>query len=189
MGYHDAYAATWQKVFSQLGWKPTDQRTAIEVGSYAGSSASWIAHNLLRGAGSRLFCIDPWPGMAEQRASFFRNLKTFPDPSIVTVLEEYSRPALIRLASEGVEADLVYIDGSHKASDVLSDLVISFGLLKVGGILICDDYLWADPRHDGGNILNRPKMAIDAFTTIYAEKFTWAMNVPNWQTILLKRAD
>ena len=36
--------------------------------------------------------------------------------------------------------DLIYIDASHYAPDVLSDAVLAFKLLKPGGILIFDDY-------------------------------------------------
>jgi hypothetical protein len=33
-------------------------------------------------------------------------------------------------------------DGSHRARDVLEDAVLSWPLLKVGGIMLFDDYLW-----------------------------------------------
>jgi len=189
MGYHDHYAATWRKVFSRFGWDGSEPRIAVEIGSYEGSSAVWIAQNLLTAPGSRLYCIDHWRGLEEERARFTRNIATLPDPDLVTVLDSTSREALVRLEAGGLKADFVYVDGSHAAPDVLSDLVLGFGLLKVGGVLICDDYLWADARFDGGSLLGRPKLAIDAFTTIYADKIKWAANVSNLQAILQKRAD
>ena len=39
--------------------------------------------------------------------------------------------------------DLIYIDGSHTAADVLTDAVLAFQLLRVGGVMIFDDYLWS----------------------------------------------
>ena len=39
--------------------------------------------------------------------------------------------------------DLIYIDGSHFFNDVLIDAIKSFELLKKGGIIIFDDFLWA----------------------------------------------
>lgn len=51
---------------------------------------------------------------------------------------------LARLIAGGFRQrfDLVYIDGSHYSHDVLSDAVLSFPLLKVGGHMLFDDYLW-----------------------------------------------
>ena len=65
--------------------------------------------------------------------------------------------------------DFIYIDGSHQAADVLSDAVNAFKLLRPGGIMCFDDYLWhwADRPY---NPLDTPKAAIDAFTMIYAQK-------------------
>ena len=38
--------------------------------------------------------------------------------------------------------DFIYVDGSHQAHDVLCDAILSFKLLRVGGIVCFDDYLW-----------------------------------------------
>ncbi len=55
--------------------------------------------------------------------------------------------------------DFVSIDGSHDAADVLSDAVLSWPLVKPGGLVCFDDYEWwidAAPERS-------PKLAIDAF--------------------------
>jgi hypothetical protein len=39
--------------------------------------------------------------------------------------------------------DFIYVDGAHYCDDVLVDALKSFDLLKVGGIIIFDDYLWS----------------------------------------------
>ena len=36
--------------------------------------------------------------------------------------------------------DIVYVDASHRAPQVLEDLILVHRLLKVGGLLILDDY-------------------------------------------------
>lgn len=59
--------------------------------------------------------------------------------------------------------DFAYCDGQHDAKSVLRDSVILWDMLKVGGILIWDDYflgLKPDP-------LDRPAPAIDAFLNLY----------------------
>ena len=44
------------------------------------------------------------------------------------------------------------------ASDVLSDAILSFELLKINGIIGFDDYLWKLPNSN--NLLTNPKIAI-----------------------------
>jgi predicted O-methyltransferase YrrM len=81
--------------------------------------------------------------------------------------------------------DLIYIDGSHQAPDVLSDATLSFPLLKVGGIMIFDDYLWRGrlPRNENG-----PKFAIDAFLNIYFLKMQTVLSL-NSQVVAKKISD
>ena len=47
---------------------------------------------------------------------------------------------------------------------------MSFNALKVGGLVICDDYLWSMEKAGSEDVLNSPKIAIDAFTTIFRRK-------------------
>tara|TARA_R110002110_G_scaffold119309_2_gene293735 strand:+ start:19812 stop:20003 length:192 start_codon:yes stop_codon:yes gene_type:complete len=37
---------------------------------------------------------------------------------------------------------LTYVNGSHHKNDVIIDAVKCFEMLKVGGIMIFDDYFW-----------------------------------------------
>ena len=62
--------------------------------------------------------------------------------------------------------DFIYIDGSHIAKDVLTDACMAWPLLTPNGVMVFDDYLWGNPR----DVLHRPKAAIDAFTTLFAEE-------------------
>ena len=79
--------------------------------------------------------------------------------------------ALSRLIADDTgEFDLIYIDGSHQASDVLVDAIMSFELLKLGGVMIFDDYIWNEANLKAIDLLRSPKIAIDAFTTIFARK-------------------
>ena len=105
--------------------------------------------------------------MGQVRERFSRNVSKCGRVDSVRVLEERSDEGLLRLLQEKQEPfDFIYVDGSHMAFDVLGDLVLSFKMLKIGGLCICDDYLWegqSDPRHT-------PKMAIDSFTSIFSEQ-------------------
>ena len=94
----------------------------------------------------------------------------------------------MKLLVERVCADFVYIDGSHKAADVLADLVISFELTKVGGVVICDDYVWRGESIEEVDILNNPKLAIDSFTNIYRNKLALIVDVPLRQFGFVRRS-
>ena len=62
-----------------------------------------------------------------------------------------------------IKFDFIYIDGSHKACDVLADAVLSWNLLKADGIMILDDYEWDYFEEE----YNNPRIAIDSFLKSY----------------------
>lgn len=191
--YHQAYEAAWRHFFFERAAFDTNRAwTFVEVGSYEGSSAWWIMQNLLLSPQSRLYCIDAWPdgqGGDERYQLFLRNIGELPNRAQIEVLRDWSQNALRALLARGVRADLLYVDGGHDAPTVLRDLVTGFDLVKPGGVIICDDYLWDDPRWGGNRTLGRPKIALDAFTTIYADKMKIVRGMPNTQVFIQKTAD
>jgi predicted O-methyltransferase YrrM len=191
--YHRTYENAWRHLFFERAkWDPQHPRTFVEIGGYEGSSAWWIMQNLLRSAESRLYCIDAWPDGDDgdgRHALFLKNIDELPSRAQIEVIRDWSQTALRQLLSRGVQADVLYIDGGHEAPTVLRDLVTGFDLVKKGGIVICDDYLWDDPRFGGNHTLGRPKIALDAFTTIYADKLKIVRGMPNTQVFFQKVAD
>jgi predicted O-methyltransferase YrrM len=85
--------------------------------------------------------------------------------------------------------DLIYIDGSHQAPDVLTDAVMSFQLLKVGGVMIFDDYLWSMDKPGFQDVLKMPKPAIDAFINIFQRKMSVFFGAPIGQLYTRKNSD
>ena len=190
--YHAPYIPAWRALlFERAKWDPKTPRTVVEVGSYEGSSAHWLMTELLQSPDSRLHCIDAWPNAdGEARYQLFlKNIDELPGRAQIEVIRDWSQNGLRRLIQGGVKADLLYIDGGHDAPTVLRDLVTGFDLVKVGGLVICDDYLWDDPRFGGNRTLGRPKIALDAFTTIYADKLRMVRGLPNIQVYFQKIAD
>jgi predicted O-methyltransferase YrrM len=61
--------------------------------------------------------------------------------------------------------DFVYIDGSHLARCCLEDSVLVWQLVRPGGIVIWDDYIWRPPP---GRTSPTCKVAINAFLECYA---------------------
>ena len=60
----------------------------------------------------------------------------------VRVIRGDSQTSLAGLIVEGRVYDIAYVDGSHLPHDALSDVVLSWRLLKEGGLLIVDDFDW-----------------------------------------------
>ena len=145
----------------------------LEIGSFEGRSTCWLLDHILTGPESTVTCVDTWEGSMEhqpgQKASiwetFSRNLSTYP-PERVQVRRGRSSERLRELPFGSM--DFVYVDGSHTSRDVLSDAVLSFDLLKVGGVMAFDDYLWQG--YPNQPLLN-PKTGIDAFLVCYQGRY------------------
>ena len=188
---------SWQKLFSDLKWDSLLPKTVVEVGSFEGRSTIWILSNLLHHPSSRLYCVDTFQAEIEGRKQdvgglferFSANIRESPERNKVTVVRGESLELLNRLIAKKITTDFVYIDGSHLAPDVLQDLVLSFRVLKVGGLVICDDYLWSMERPGAEDVLNSPKIAIDAFTTVYRRKLTIVPKQSLYQLAFIKTAE
>lgn len=170
--------AVWQQLVPLLPERSESGRLFVEIGSFEGRSAVWIANNMMQD-GDHLHCIDTWQGgeehsaedMAAVEARFDKNLSLLSAKFPAREFSKIKKPSLFALASEiftGGEADtdFLYVDGSHRAKDVLTDACLAWPLLKKGGILVFDDYMWGEPR----DLLHRPKLAIDAFVNIFSEE-------------------
>jgi hypothetical protein len=156
----------------------------LEIGAYEGRSAIWMLENILTDASSRLTAVDVFYGDYEAR--YRRNIERTGAADRVTTLKGASQVEARKLALESF--DLIYIDGSHAAPDVLEDAVLCWRLLKPRGLMIFDDYRWVGALgagHSGDSPSDFPKPAIDAFTRCFAGKFDTVHNA--YQLILRKR--
>lgn len=177
----------------------------LEVGAFEGRSLLlYSALASIHAPGQKLLAtsIDSWEGGDEHREAGMPMSdieKTFDHVAelsrdltdqMITLekIRSFSREGLHSIASRSEYYDLILIDASHKASDVLGDLVNAWPLLREGGIMILDDYTWL-PRHhtaNNGIFLHAPKMAIDAFCGCYADEVTIISNLPLLQLYLAK---
>jgi predicted O-methyltransferase YrrM len=187
----------WETLFfGELAWDPEGPRHVVEIGSFEGRSTLWFLDHLLRHMDSRITCIDTFAGGAEHTAAqtgalyerFLANLEESGQAQKVEVLRMNSFAGLTRLLASGVRADLVYVDGSHEAPDVLADLVLSFRLLPPGGVVLCDDYLWSREETAHADILGCPKLAIDAFTNIHRRQIDLLEWGYAWQHAFRRRS-
>ena len=72
---------------------------------------------------------------------------------------------------------------------MLADAVLSFWLLRRGGVMVFDDYLWSLEPWGQQDPLNMPKPAIDAFINIYQRKLRVLAGIPLYQIAIEKLAD
>ena len=158
-----AHVGIWEPILRELEGRPSN---VLEVGSFEGLSASYVLWRLPE---AHLTCIDTFEGSPENvaygesvsdlEARFDRNVALV-DASRVRKLRGDSREVLLDLAGERGHYDLVYVDGSHLALDVIVDASLSWPLMAPGGVVIFDDYVWMKL---GDDTLTRPGPAIDAF--------------------------
>jgi predicted O-methyltransferase YrrM len=128
----------------------------LEIGSSEGRSAIWFLDNVLTHPTSSITCVDVFTSRkAEVR--FDHNIKISGLSNKVTKIKGKSQEVLKLLKESSY--DIIYIDGSHRAVDVHTDALLSWALLKPGGIIIFDDYYWKPEKPPEA----RPQMAIDTF--------------------------
>lgn len=156
----------WLSIIERSGLKDTDIK-ALEIGSWEGLSSFFILSEMPR---AKLTCVDTWEGGDEHKdgqtpnyskmkiveQNFDENLSTFADR-----LHKFKGTSFsfFNSAPERSVYDFIYVDGSHHSDDVLVDALKCFEVLKVGGVMIFDDYFWRHyPR-----ATDNPAGAINAF--------------------------
>lgn len=175
----------WRNWFSPLVGTPA---IGCEIGSFEGRSALFFLQEILTHPESRLICIDPWDyteenfilsgqlgcwvskqfDLPEVAQRFRQNLKLSGQAERAMVYAHSSRRILPTLQPNLL--DFIYIDGSHLAARALEDAVLVWPALKTGGVLVWDDYLWAEhPAPPAGwkPEAMRPKLGVDAFLAAY----------------------
>ena len=177
---HDWFAHAeklWPQLTPLLPGEP-GSREFLEVGAFEGRSAVWIVENMMH-EGDILGCIDTWQGGEEHSAEDMGAVESRFDHNIGLLRAKYPERYIDQYKATSTAAladvmkpypnptfDFIYIDGSHIAKDVLTDACMAWQLLKPKGLMVFDDYMWGNPR----DALHRPKIAIDAFTNIFAEE-------------------
>lgn len=176
----------------------------LEIGSYEGRSACYFVEKALQYQDKvQIYCVDTWLGgrehigkhdmnVAENR--FDHNLKLagahFPQAEIIKH-KSTSQTAMMTLCVQGWENyfDFVYVDGSHEAPDVLADALLAHRLVRAGGVIAFDDYLWS-PLPDGEQdhyLLVKP--AVDAYVNAFQRKVRVLQGLPAYQLYVQKLAN
>jgi predicted O-methyltransferase YrrM len=147
------YVAGRTMVWSTLFGDMRDTTTRmLEIGSKEGRSALfWLEFF----GNAHLTCVDLFP--AEDGGRFDRNLAAY--SARLRKIVGTSIKALGSLREENAEFDFVYVDGSHQRDDVMIDCLGAWRLLRVGGVMLMDDYTWKPDNPDA----ERVAPAVDTF--------------------------
>ncbi len=189
-------APVWRNIVADM-----EPRRFLEVGTFEGQSAVFMAEGCAPVGGFEMTCIDTWAGgiehdttaMSEVEARFDRNMARA-QAKHAFKLRKMKSDSTLALAQVLVEGgadsfDVVYVDASHQAPDVLADAVLAFKLTRIGGVMIFDDYLWQMAGPGGDDILNAPKVGIDAFVNTYLRKLNVVMGPPIRQLYVAKTSN
>lgn len=179
---------SWTDVFKEF--KDKEGIRFLEIGSYEGRSARWLLENILTHTTATITCIDPFLSNDDQHDQarldrFTHNLSAWLPESgngQVTLLKGLSQDVVPKLPVTPRTFDVVYIDGSHLARDTLRDAVLIWPLVKVGGLVVFDDY----GAHIGDPALI-PRLGIDGFINAYAAVLTVIRRA--WQIIVVKQGE
>lgn len=143
----------------------------LEIGSFEGRSVSWMCRQILKHPASKAYAVDTWEGSVEHSEDQKDGLldrflgSTHDVKDKVVMLRGFSSEVLKRAEVMARQYDIMYVDGDHHCWSALEDAVLCFPLLKSGGLLIFDDYMY-------GTITSHtsPHMGINSFVHAYREK-------------------
>lgn len=143
------------------------QLFCLQLGAFAGDATVWMLTNLPE---AYIHDVDTWEGseglygewdLAQVELFYLGRIAVWLGWRLV--VSKMDAFAYLRRAELGY--DFIYIDADHHAPDVLRDAVMAWPLLKPGGLMAFDDYVWEAPS---GDELDSPMPAVDAFCSIYA---------------------
>ena len=149
----------------------------LEIGSYEGNSAIFIATNY---SNSSITCVDPWKPYEEKEKENFNSIESRFDLNTKDFnnIKKYKKTSDSFFLSNKELFDFIYIDGFHKYDYVLRDCMNAWNSLKTGGILVCDDYIWQawndiklNPGYAINEFMNNKKREISILTVTKSQIF------------------
>jgi hypothetical protein len=153
---------TWPRFLAEFVGRPG--LAVLEIGSCEGRSAIWLLENVLTDPSSRITCIDPFY-LPWRNFRFDYNVRLSGKADQVVKRKGKSQDIVPEFPANSF--DIIYIDGSHLAADVLLDALLSWTRLKSGGVLVFDDY----PLNRKEPAFRRPQLAIDLFLELFAGRY------------------
>jgi len=174
---HHSNRALLKTIFDAYDFK--EKLVFLEIGVFEARTSCWLLDNILtlRKNPGILYLIEPY-------LTKFGKYNLSQHLGDIILLQDFSVNVLIRFIQEKLlKFDLIYVDGDHNACGLLQDLILSWKLLKVGGIMLIDDYemeavdpwFYKSHKEFSENYpqlkFTHPRIAIDSFLTIYRGQY------------------
>jgi len=154
----------------------------LEIGTYTGTSVIEMLKILPNATAS---VIDRWEDYDEENDGkkigilkaikendaekvFYSNLAVYDMEGRVSAYKGSSIDSLMRMVRDYKLFDFIYVDASHKCLDCFVDMVLSWPLLKRGGVLGVDDYLYNMSSKD---VLDSPYQGVNRFLELYDKEY------------------
>lgn len=197
--WFDQNIVVWDSLLPRFGPK-----RFLEIGSFEGRSACYLIETFGKDQPIEIHCVDTWEGGVEHGYAVMSDVEKRFDKNVQnalrkagnpgTIVKKHKKPSYVALAElitveRQAPFDVLYIDGSHQAHDVLSDAVMGFHLVRQGGLMIFDDYIWSMEEMGKQDLLNMPKSAIDAFVNAFTRKAVVVRGAPVYQLYVTKTGD
>lgn len=160
-----------RKIFEQILHTFDNKRCDIlEIGTFVGTSIIEMLKILPQ---SKAVVVDSWKNYTEIKdleennteQIFYDNIKKSNVENRIQVIKGDSKDVLMYNLND-TRFDFIYVDGSHLCLDTYLDIALSWRLLKVGGILGIDDYMY-NRLDNVMNVLETPFEAVEHFMRKY----------------------
>ncbi len=165
INWFGSYIGKWYDVIDRTDFRTEARLKMLEIGSFEGNSSCFILETF---PNSSLTCVDTWAGSDEHKTLKMSNVEQNFDANTaayVNRLTKFKGTSLSFFERQTLRSgsfDFIYVDGSHYIDDVLIDALCCFSLLKVGGLMIFDDYLSVGYEPWSAN----PALAINTFVRL-----------------------
>lgn len=144
----------------------------LEIGCWEGASVLWVVEHLHV---TKAITIDPFVASRRRQQGRYNEVRQRAERNLANAIKlqqidlvvdkslNYLRSS--KRPRDG-EIDLVFVDGSHEARDAMEDMVLTWPLLRTGGVMVLDDIQrrW---------LMGRPwthqatRSFLDAYETLY----------------------
>ena len=124
----------WFYIFKKLDFL-NKKLNILEIGTFEGRSAAFFYKYL---DVNKLVTVDLMKKDSIEYGNFEYNSKKFINCDFYNLRSDI----FFKETKLKQEFDIIYIDGSHFYADVLKDAISSYSILKSGGIIIFDDFLY-----------------------------------------------
>lgn len=156
----------WEEILKYLNDNFGKNLKCLELGVFEGRSALYLMDNFI---GNETLTVIDYFFLPHVKNNYFHNINLHHKKNQVITMVGSTFTELPKLLDES-PFDFIYIDAGKTSADNLFNLILCERLLKLGGIMVVDDFEW-DKK--GREKKHSPKLGISAFkeVTLLCEVF------------------